>query len=355
MSVPSFHRMRKSFSLLFTFFFLVFSASVEYKEKTASVFVGRDIGWEVVEEGDGSNSPHPIASDSWKSSNSTLYISIASFRDTLCPYTLFNIYSKSLYPSRIHVGVVQQNAAGDVDCLFSYCKLMEGGKYSKEAGGRCPFEENIRMMRVDSSIAKGPTWGRARAATLLRDEEFCMQTDAHMDFVPNWDVKMMKMWADTKNEYAVLSTYVAASDQLKYNEAEDSKGLNDVHEVPHLCMVTLDGSNGLVRIWGTKCARGLQRPKLTNAIWGAGLSFSKCHAERKATYDPHTPFIFDGEEFSRAIRFWTWGYDIYTPNKVLVVHNYKVSQVSRASAYFENRKQYQLTQVTLFCLSSFLI
>ena len=33
----------------------------------------------------------------------------------------------------------------------------------------------------------------------------------------------------------------------------------------------------------------------TNMLWGAGLSFSKCHAERKAPYDPHTPFIFDGE------------------------------------------------------------
>jgi len=31
-------------------------------------------------------------------------------------------------------------------------------------------------------------------------------------------------------------------------------------------------------------------------LWGAGLSFSKCHAERKAAYDPHTPFIFDGEK-----------------------------------------------------------
>lgn len=34
---------------------------------------------------------------------------------------------------------------------------------------------------------------------------------------------------------------------------------------------------------------------MTNIVWGAGLSFSKCHAERKVNYDPHTPFIFDGE------------------------------------------------------------
>ena len=32
--------------------------------------------------------------------------------------------------------------------------------------------------------------------------------------------------------------------------------------------------------------------------------------------DPHTPGIFDGEEFNRAARFFTYGYDIYTPNRV---------------------------------------
>ena len=68
----------------------------------------------------------------------------------------------------------------------------------------------------------------------------------------------------------------------------------------------------------------------TNDIYlllGAGLSFSKCHAEKKVPYDPHTPHIFDGEEFSRAIRFWTHGYDIYSPNRVYVLHDYTKSQV----------------------------
>ena len=80
--------------------------------------------------------------------------------------------------------------------------------------------------------------------------------------------------------------------------------------------------------------RSLPHPKLTNAVWGAGLSFSKCHAERKVPYDPHTPGIFDGEEFSRSLRYWTWGYDIYTPHRVYVVHDYQISQVQYCSISF---------------------
>lgn len=68
---------------------------------------------------------------------------------------------------------------------------------------------------------------------------------------------------------------------------------------------------------------------MTNIVWGAGLSFSKCHAERKTMYDPFTPGIFDGEEFTKAIKLWTYGYDIYSPHRVYVVHDYHKSQVKR--------------------------
>jgi hypothetical protein len=79
--------------------------------------------------------------------------------------------------------------------------------------------------------------------------------------------------------------------------------------------------------------RMMPHPKLTNIVWGAGLSFSKCHAERKVPYDPHTPGIFDGEEFNKAIRLWTYGYDIYSPHRVHVVHDYHKSQVQ--SIFFQ--------------------
>ena len=68
-------------------------------------------------------------------------------------------------------------------------------------------------------------------------------------------------------------------------------------------MVTFTGSHNLVRNHATKCMRSMPHPKLTNIVWGAGLSFAKCHAERKVPYDPHIPHIFDGEEFSRGLRY----------------------------------------------------
>lgn len=234
------------------------------------------------------------------------------------------------------VGVVQQNVAIDADCLETYCRLMQQhsnitihtANSHDYSSSNCPYYDNIRMTRIDASEAKGPVWARAKGSLMMKEEEFCMQLDSHMDFVNNWETKLMQMWGLTNNEYAVLSTYVTSTDELKYN-LDGQLGVNNLFEVPHLCMVTFEGLHGMVRNWGTKCMRKFPAPKLTNALWGAGLSFSKCHAERKVPYDPYLPHIFDGEEYSRALRFWTWGYDIYTPHRTYVVHNYKKSQVSK--------------------------
>jgi hypothetical protein len=96
----------------------------------------------------------------------------------------------------------------------------------------------------------------------------------------------------------------------------------DPKVVPNLCMVTFTGS---IRNWGTKECTGLVQPKLTT-MWGAGLSLHRCHAELVVPVDPYTDQVFDGEEGSRAIRFFTHGYDIYTPDKVLVTHDYHTHQ-----------------------------
>jgi hypothetical protein len=94
-------------------------------------------------------------------------------------------------------------------------------------------------------------------------------------------------------------------------------------EVPLLCMVTFTST---IRNWGTKACRSLRKPKLTNSLWGAGLSFHRAHAELSVPVDPYLDNVFDGEEGSRAVRFWTHGYDVFAPDRILVTHDYKGHQ-----------------------------
>lgn len=65
---------------------------------------------------------------------------------------------------------------------------------------------------------------------MLRDEEFCMQTDSHMDVVQDWDAKLLDMWGRVNNEYGILTTYVHRIENLR-------DGAEKHQEVPHLCQV----------------------------------------------------------------------------------------------------------------------
>ena len=259
--------------------------------------------------------------------------SILHSSDPLCPKTLYNAYTKAKQPDKLFIRVLQQrDPEVDGDCLEDYCKLMakDANKATDisttELLKSCPYADQVFIHEIHASEAAGPTWARGLLSQdmeqafhekKVKPQDHCMSLDSHMDFEHHWDDRMVDMWDQAQNEYAVLSTYVQDIEHL--GEEDDGK----VHQVPHLCMITYTSN---VRTHATKCVTNLSKPKLTNAVWGAGLSFSKCHAELKVQVDPHTPHIFDGEEFNRAARFFTHGYDVYTPNHVFVLHDYHKSQ-----------------------------
>lgn len=243
-----------------------------------------------------------------------------------------NYFTKAQHPERITIGLVQQVANEDADCIKKYCELL-----GHKSLTNCPHVNQIRQTVVSWLEAKGPTFGRHLQSQLQLqgDEEFCvswpdgvrprprfpcspslwsqMQTDSHMDVVQGWDAKLLEAWAMTNNEYAVLSTYVHDFPSL-------NKNVNNRNEVPFICRIMWTG-NGIVRNQQASSAINLERPILA-PLWGAGLSFSKCHAERKTPYDPQLPQTFDGEEFSKFVRLWTRGYDVYTVHRSYVVHDY---------------------------------
>jgi len=132
-----------------------------------------------------------------------------------------------------------------------------------------------------------------------------------MDFARNWDRDLLQDWADTGNEFAVLSAYPFAL------------GMEGASAWVENCGFFLTGSGiprgatGMPRFEDRKVGT----PQLT-MNWAAGQSFARCHAERNVPADKTLEWMFDGEEVNRAVRFWTSGYDLYNPRGTMVVHNY---------------------------------
>ncbi len=181
--------------------------------------------------------------------------------------------------------------------------------------GIYPHLHQVTVMRLDYRESTGPCYARHFQSYMLRDEEFCMQIDSHMDVIVDWDKDLMDMWGRVNNEYGILSVYVNRIEDLP-KPGTQAKG------VPHLCELTFAGPNGREpRYERARHVKGLKAPLLSNAFAG-GFNFGKCHSWKAVPYDPGLNGIFNGEEFSMASRLWTSGYDFYTPDRVVIGHDY---------------------------------
>ena len=109
----------------------------------------------------------------------TIFVSIASYRDDVCIDTLQSLFDNANNPSKIFVGICQQNKKDeDKDCEISN------------------YNCNVRTITLPHYESKGPTWARYLCSTLWNGEEYFLQIDSHTKFVKDWDIKCIKMVND---------------------------------------------------------------------------------------------------------------------------------------------------------------
>lgn len=128
----------------------------------------------------------------------SIFLAVASYRDENCMRTLEGAYEKSGDPTKLNVGLTQQNCekdcisgvlAGpkafekvdpDEDCYAVFC----AGKW----GDACD-DGRVRVLKVNETESLGPYFARFLGSKLWDGEEYYMQIDSHMTFADNWDVK----------------------------------------------------------------------------------------------------------------------------------------------------------------------
>lgn len=227
-----------------------------------------------------------------------IFVAIASYRDPETPATLRDLFAKAAHPERIFAGVLWQAVPGEDDD----CMVLPAG---------IPFD-NVRGIQVHPRESMGACWARHRILTELRgDEEFVLQIDSHMRFVPGWDDKLLAMWALCGSPRAVLSTY-----PIPYTPP-------DTLGAPSFAILTAKAFNhrGVLMFLARAQDYSLRpaRPQ-PNPFISAGFLFSPAAAFDEVPYDASLYFI--GEEVSLAARLWTHGWDVYTPNEVVLYHFY---------------------------------
>ena len=226
-----------------------------------------------------------------------IFVSIASYRDDVCNDTLISLYKMANKPQNVYVGICQQNKNEDFDCVGNY------------------YNQNIRIIRIPHTEAKGPTYARYLCSTLWNEEEYYMQIDSHTKFVKDWDIKCINMINEIKvkglSQKPVLSHYPKEINDYANHKENDQT-------LPRICKPFFN-SRDMISFMGSEIIDTKGEYYLTPFIAG-GMLFSESYFLSELPYDPNLPYIFVGEEILNSIRYYTNGWDIFTPKENIVFH-----------------------------------
>jgi hypothetical protein len=228
----------------------------------------------------------------------TIFISIASYRDDVCALTIKSLFEMASRPENVYVGICQQNKKEDQDC------------YNQD-------NKNVRIIRLPHYEARGPTYARYLCSTLWNGEEYYLQIDSHTKFVKDWDVKCIEMIRKLKEitKKPVLSHY--PRDMKDYDE-------KNKHELPRICKAFFN-DRGMISFAGSEIMDSKNQFYNTPFI-AAGMFFCESYFLNELPFDPNLPYLFTGEEILLSVRFYTNGWDIYTPTENVLFHEYTRSE-----------------------------
>lgn len=224
-----------------------------------------------------------------------IFVNIASYRDTECQWTVRDLFAKAAHPERVFVGICWQFVKGEDDDCF----LFE------------TRPEQVRVLEVDANQSKGVCWARAQVQSLWRGEEYTLQIDSHMRFVDNWDDILLAMIQECDSKHPVISTYPPSYEPPNTLSAKTVAVIS----------ATEYDSNGVLKFRGAaEPEQDNPPPPKRNPFIAGGLLFGPSSINTDVPYDPF--LYFHGEEVTLAVRLFTWGYDVFTPNRCIAFHDY---------------------------------
>ncbi|XP_055356723.1 skp1-protein-hydroxyproline N-acetylglucosaminyltransferase-like [Paramacrobiotus metropolitanus] len=243
----------------------------------------------------------------------SIIILIGNYRDSRrCSETLKSLFSNAVNPDNLKVAIYDQIylQQGEERCVDVFCNLV--GK------SNC-FRDQIVNKTADAANATGPTRARYEIEKFIGDEQFCLSVDSHVTFVDRWDQKLLLDWFALANKKAILTVYPKSAPSLV-------DGASD--QVPYMRNAKIESADAdaMVQYGSAVSIARMPKPRIMSQF-AAGFNFGSCEHAKEARSDPYTPFLFHGEEYSRAARLWTRGYDFYAPTQDIVFHWYETRKV----------------------------
>ncbi|AAZ11350.1 hypothetical protein, conserved [Trypanosoma brucei brucei TREU927] len=371
------------FSLLF-FFTSVMLLSSCFLLSTPSFFSTGTSEGSSISRGIVSFSSGELPSSNVAADTATIFVSLASFRDSECVTTLDRLFSAAKNPHRVFVGISEERFGSESGCTNSPTLLGFVGSqrdfnirwrdvvprafdeatsdefrpppttpllharrendvltcFLKPKISRpSPLPQGKELLRNcqvvtrvgDPDDARGPTYARYITSLFYVDQDYYMVIDSHIRALLEWDEKMIKH-ARLMPTRGVLSHYPNG-----YTPQNPDKEVNYTH-VMAMCKAVIPPTN--IPKLGARWILKRQRPLLQSLV-AAGYIFGDAQFVKDVPFDPYLPYLFEGEEMLYTARLWTNGWDSYCPGDSFVFHNYERASAPRfwSAIYKSNQSE----------------
>lgn len=231
---------------------------------------------------------------------STIFVSIASYCDSLLTQTIENALDNARYPDDLRFGVVEQSTVSYAD------KLRDTAK------------KQVRLLSIDPKQSRGACWARALVMAMYGDEDWFFQIDAHTIFDQYWDACLLGAWADCARQSP--KPYIGGYPHpFEIIEGEKVKKLYTNNIIGNVVVKDKTFPDNMIDLPFTPTF--IEQTKPVN---GFHLAAGCVFAPGSFVYEvPYDPFIyFYGEEPLWALRAYTHGWDLFHIPKLPVYHYY---------------------------------
>jgi hypothetical protein len=232
--------------------------------------------------------------------NNKIFIQIASYRDSQLLPTINDCIDKAFSPDNLVFCIAWQHSKEDKwDTLDDFKN-----------------DPRFKIIDIDYTESKGACWARNQIQQLYDNEEYTLQLDSHHRFVINWDVELITMFRQLKKkgyQKPLLTSYLPSFDPEKDPEERVKRPykLNFDRFIPEgvifFAPATIDNYESLTE-------------PIPCRFYSGHFCFTIGEFCKEVQHDPN--IYFHGEEISIAVRAFTSGYDLFSPNKIIGWHEY---------------------------------
>ena len=227
-----------------------------------------------------------------------IFIQIASYRDPQLIPTLEDLFDKAKHPENLVVCIAHQHSDEDEwDNLDKY-----------------KDDKRVKVIDINYKDSLGACWARNQIQQKYNNEEYTFQLDSHHRFVQDWDSILITMYKDLQDKghkKPLITSYIPS-----FDPDNDPEGRVEVPWGMNFDRFTPEG----VIFFLPHYLDPAPVDPIPARFYSAHFAFSTGKFATEVQHDPE--LYFHGEEISIAVRAYTYGYDLFHPNKVIAYHEY---------------------------------